>query len=81
MGAVVNSPSPVIGDGRISSCRGDRAGHAIADGGVEGAADGGRERDEDGLVTFTGDAQDAVAVFFAEVGDVQSGGFEDPQSE
>jgi hypothetical protein len=36
---------------------------------------------EDGLAAFAEDAEDAVAVFFAEVGDVQAGGFEDPQSE
>ena len=54
---------------------------AVADGGVEGAADGGREGDEDGLAAFAGDAEDAVAVFLAEVADVQAGGFEDPQAE
>ena len=48
---------------------------------VESAADRRREWDEDGLAAFAEDAQDAVAVFFAEVGDVQAGGFEDPQTE
>jgi hypothetical protein len=55
----------------------DRSAGAVADGGIEGAADGRRERDEDGLAAFAGDAEDAVAVFLAEVADVQAGGFED----
>jgi hypothetical protein len=59
----------------------DGSASAVADGPVEGAADGRREWDEHGLAAFAGDAQDAVAVFFAEVADVQPGGFEDPQSE
>jgi transposase-like protein len=59
----------------------DRPAGPVAAGAVEGAADRGRERDEDGLVALADDAQDAVAVFLAEVGDVRSDGFEDPQSE
>jgi len=53
----------------------------VVDRRVEGSSDGGRERDEDGLAAFAEDPDDAVAVFLAEVGDVQAGGFEDPQSE
>jgi hypothetical protein len=41
-------------------------------------ADRGWQRDEDGLATLADDAQDAVAVLFAEVADVRAGGFEDP---
>ena len=59
----------------------DRSGGPVADGAVDGAADRGRQRDEDGLVALADDAQDAVAVFFAEVVDVRAGGFEDPQAE
>jgi len=40
-----------------------------------------RQRDQDDLGAFAAHAQDAVAVFFAEVGDVGAGGFEDPQAE
>ena len=54
---------------------------AAGDGVVDGAVDRGWERDEDGLAAFAEDAQDAVAVLFAEVGDVEAGGFEDPQAE
>jgi hypothetical protein len=42
------------------------------------AADRRRQRDEDRLAAFAEDPEDAVAVFLAEVGDVQAGGFEDP---
>ena len=59
----------------------DRAGGPVGDGGVEAAADRGRKGDEDGLAAFAGDAEDAVAVFLAEVGDVRAGGFENPQAE
>ena len=59
----------------------DRAGVAVADGAVDGAGDGWWQRDEDDLAAFAEDAQDAVAVFLAEVVDVGAGGFEDPQAE
>ena len=36
---------------------------------------------KDGLLALADDAQDAVAVFLAEVGDVGAGGFEDAQAE
>ena len=58
----------------------DRPAGPVADGGVKGATDRGRQRDEDGLVALADDPQNAVAVFLAEVGDVRSGRFEDPQA-
>ena len=57
----------------------NRTAGAVADGLVEGSADRGWEWDEDGLAAFAEDTHDAVAVFLAEVGDIQAGGFEDPQ--
>ncbi len=36
-----------------------------------------REWDEDDLASFAPDAEDSVAVFLAEVGDVRAAGFED----
>ena len=40
-----------------------------------------RQRDQNDLAAFAPHAQDAVAVLFAEVGDVRPARFEDPQSE
>lgn len=51
---------------------------------VESSADGRWKWNEDRLAAFAQDAQNPVAMFFAEVGDVEPGGFEDaqaPQSE
>ena len=48
---------------------------------VDGPADGWRQRDLDHFAAFAAHAQHPVAVFFAEVGDVGAGGFEDPQAE
>jgi hypothetical protein len=45
---------------------------------VDGPADRWWQRDQDDLGAFAGDAQDAVAVFLAEVGDVGGSGLEDP---
>ena len=59
----------------------DRPGGPVADGAVDGAADRGRQRDEDDLVALAAHAQDAVAVLLAEVVDVGAGGLEDPQPE
>ena len=59
----------------------DRAAGAGSDRLVDGPADGGWQRDQDDLGARTAHAQDPVAVFFAEVGDVCGGGFEDPQAE
>jgi hypothetical protein len=58
----------------------DRAGDPFTDCLVDGAADRGWERDKDALAAFAEDPEDAVAVFLAEVGDVQAGGFEDAQA-
>jgi hypothetical protein len=55
----------------------DRPVDAISDGAVDGSSDRGWHRDEHDLVSFADDAQDAVAVFFAEVGDVEADGFGD----
>jgi hypothetical protein len=43
-------------------------------------ADGWRERDVHGLAAFADDAEDAVTVFLAEIGDVGSAGFEDARA-
>jgi hypothetical protein len=48
---------------------------------VDGPADRWGQRDQDHLGAFAAHAQHPVAVFFAEVGDVGPGGFEDPQAE
>ena len=48
---------------------------------VDGSADGWRERDQDDLGAFAAHVQHPVAVFFAEVGDVRSCGFEDAQAQ
>ena len=54
---------------------------AAADGLVDGPPDGWWQRDEDDLGSLAAYAQDPVTVFFAEVGDVRAGSFEDPQIE
>jgi hypothetical protein len=46
---------------------------------VDGPADRGRQWNQDDLGALATHAQYPVAVFFAEVGDVGAGGFEDPQ--
>jgi hypothetical protein len=48
---------------------------------VDGPADGWWQWNPDDLGAFAAHAQHPVAVFFAEVGDVGGGGFEDPQAE
>jgi hypothetical protein len=47
---------------------------------VDGPADRRWERDQDHFGAFSVHAQHPVAVFFAEVGGVGAGGFEDPQA-
>ena len=59
----------------------DRPAGAGADRLVDGPADGWRQRDQDDLGAFAAHAQHPVAVFFADVGDIGPGGFEDPQAE
>jgi hypothetical protein len=39
------------------------------------------ERDQDDLAAFPANPQDPVAVFFAKVTDIRTGGLEDPQAE
>jgi hypothetical protein len=56
----------------------DRTALAAVDGSVDGSGYRRRERDENDLAAFADHAQDAVAVFFAEVADVGAAGFEDP---
>ena len=48
---------------------------------VDGPADRWRQRDQDDLGALAAHAQDPVAVFLAEVGDVRAGGLEDPQAQ
>ena len=48
---------------------------------VDRPPDGWRQWDQHDLGAFAAHAQYPVAVFFAEVGDVGAGGFEDPQAE
>jgi hypothetical protein len=55
----------------------NRAGVAAVDRLVDGSGDGRRERDEDDLAALASHAQNAVAVFFAEVADAGAAGFED----
>ena len=53
----------------------------VADSAFDRPGHGGRQRDQDDFAAFASHAQDAVAVLFAEVGDVRPAGFEDPQPE
>jgi hypothetical protein len=48
---------------------------------VDGAPDRWRQRDQDDLGSFAAHAQYPVAAFFAQVGDIGAGGFEDPQAQ
>ena len=48
---------------------------------VESAADSRWKWNEDRLAAFAEDAQNAVAMFFAEIGDGETGGFEDAQAQ
>ena len=59
----------------------DRPGLAAADGPVDRAGDRGRQRHEHDLVALADDPHHTVAVFLAEIADVQAGGFEDPQTQ
>ena len=59
----------------------DRPAGPGADGSVDGSPDRWWQQDQDDLGAFAAYAQHPVAVFFAEVGDVRAGGFEDPQAE
>jgi hypothetical protein len=79
-------PAQVAGGGmavhpRAATVEQDRAVGAGAYGLVDGPADGWWQRDQDDPRAFAAYAQHAVTVFFAEVGDVCAGGFEDPQAE
>jgi hypothetical protein len=59
----------------------DRPAGPGADGSVDGSPDRWWQQDQDDLGAFAAYAQHPVAVFFAEVGDVRAGGFEDPQAQ
>jgi hypothetical protein len=50
----------------------DRPGVTVARGAVDGPAGRWGQRDQDDLAAFAADAQDPVAVFFAEVADVRA---------
>ncbi len=81
------SEAPKAAGGRVAVHPGaavveqDRPVVPQAGGPVDRAADGGWQRDLDHLAAFAAYTQYPVAVFFAEVGDVRAGGFEDPQAE
>jgi len=59
----------------------DRPAVTVIRGAVDGPSDRWRQRDRDDLAAFAADPQYPVAVFFAEVGDIRAGGFEDPQAQ
>jgi hypothetical protein len=59
----------------------DRAAGTGANGPVDGPSHGWRQRDLDDLGAFAAHAQHPVAVFFAQIGDIGPGGFEDPQAQ
>jgi hypothetical protein len=59
----------------------DRPTTAGADGPVDSPPDGWRQRDQGDLGAFAAYPQRPVAVFFAQVADVGTGGLEDPQAE
>ncbi len=59
----------------------DRPAGPVRDGAVNGPADCRGQRDQDHLGALAAYAKDAVAVFFAQVGDAGAGGFEDPQAQ
>jgi hypothetical protein len=66
---------------RSAAVEQDRAADPVGDRSVDGAGHGGRHRDKDDLVSLADDPQHPVAVFLAEVGDVEAGRFEDPQTQ
>jgi hypothetical protein len=59
----------------------NRAARPGADSLVDGPPDRWWQRDQHDLGAFAAHAQHPVAVFFAQIGDVGAGGFEDPQAE
>nr|WP_063025407.1 hypothetical protein [Nocardia niwae] len=59
----------------------DRSAAAVTDRAVDAAPDRWWERDQRDLVALADHTQHAVAVFFADIGDVEGARFEDPQPE
>ena len=59
----------------------DRPASAGADRTVDGSPDRRRQRNQDDLGSFAAYAHHPVAVLFTQVGDVGSGGLEDPQAQ
>jgi hypothetical protein len=59
----------------------DRAASTGGYGPVDGPRDGWWQRDQDDLGAFAADTQHPVPVLFAQVGDVRTGGLEDPQAQ
>jgi hypothetical protein len=58
-----------------------RADRPLGDGAVDGPSDRWGQWDQDDLAAFAEHAQHSVAVFLAQVGDIQAGCLEDPQPE
>jgi hypothetical protein len=59
----------------------DRPGSAVCDGAVNGPPHRRRQWHQHEFCSLADHAEDSMAVFLTEVGDVGTGGFEDPQSE
>jgi len=72
-GVAVHPGAAAIQQDRPAATGRDRA--------VDRPPDRWRQRDQDDLGPFAAHPQHPVAVFFAEIGDVCSGSFEDPQPE
>ncbi|WP_280393149.1 hypothetical protein [Nocardia brasiliensis] len=62
-----------------SSVEQERAEVAVGDRPVDAAPDRGRQWNQHDPGAFADHAQDSVAVFFADIGDVGVAGFEDPE--
>ena len=76
--ALEASGGDVSGHAGAVSAEQDRTGEPVSPGAVEGAADCGWEWGEHNPVAFAVNAENSVAVHFAEAFDVAAGGFEDP---
>ena len=82
---VLGEPAQAAGGGvavhpRPAAVKQAGSADAVSDGPVNGAPDRGRQRDQNNLAALPAHTQYPVAVFFAQVGDVGSGGLEDAQA-